>query len=198
MMKKATGSTSHRQAVSSSVGGGSSIKVRSAAANSETATNTERTGYHQGASNGTSGQSSKQQTTTNPFKQSLTANSSALSSSASAAACSSGGPQERKCDSCKYRTPINQCTTFRCRDCGTYIVSPSRQSLTFVSSPVLLLSSIHARTCGRSFIRRRPLRFVCREKALLDWSALGSTRYLVPHRDKERLLSSLEGVYLSV
>lgn len=29
---------------------------------------------------------------------------------------------ERKCDSCKYRTPLNQCQTFRCKDCGTYIV----------------------------------------------------------------------------
>lgn len=30
---------------------------------------------------------------------------------------------ERKCDSCKYRTPITQCQTFRCNDCGTYLVS---------------------------------------------------------------------------
>jgi len=26
------------------------------------------------------------------------------------------------CDSCKYRTPTNQCTTFRCRDCGIYTI----------------------------------------------------------------------------
>ena len=34
-----------------------------------------------------------------------------------------GGGGERICDSCKYRTPMSQCTTFRCKDCGTYIVS---------------------------------------------------------------------------
>lgn len=32
---------------------------------------------------------------------------------------------ERKCDSCKYKTPATQCQTFRCKDCGTYLVSQS-------------------------------------------------------------------------
>ncbi len=33
------------------------------------------------------------------------------------------GTDKRQCDSCRYRVPLNECTTFRCKDCGTYIVS---------------------------------------------------------------------------
>ena len=33
---------------------------------------------------------------------------------------------DRKCDNCRYRVPINECSTFRCKDCGTYIVNIPR------------------------------------------------------------------------
>ena len=29
---------------------------------------------------------------------------------------------DRKCDNCRYKVPINECSTFKCKDCGTYIV----------------------------------------------------------------------------
>jgi len=85
----------HRTTASSSVG--TSLKQRSsaAAAPADTSTNTtERTGYHQSGATG-GGQISKP----NAFKQSQNA-SGTLSAAAAAG-------QERKCDSCKYRTPIN-------------------------------------------------------------------------------------------
>ena len=113
---------SHRQSASSV---GTSLKLRSGAAASATnanegtsggAGNQERTGYHQSGATKASGQASKVTT----YKGSANAVGSSSVASASAA---SGSIQERKCDSCKYRTPINQCTTFRCRNCGTYVVS---------------------------------------------------------------------------
>ena len=30
---------------------------------------------------------------------------------------------DKKCDNCRYRVTINECTTFKCKDCGSYIVS---------------------------------------------------------------------------
>lgn len=30
---------------------------------------------------------------------------------------------DRKCDDCNYKVPINECSTFKCKDCGTYIVN---------------------------------------------------------------------------
>jgi hypothetical protein len=30
---------------------------------------------------------------------------------------------DKKCDSCRYKVSMNECTTFKCKDCGTYIVS---------------------------------------------------------------------------
>ena len=29
---------------------------------------------------------------------------------------------DRKCDNCRYKVPINECSTFKCKDCGTYNV----------------------------------------------------------------------------
>lgn len=31
--------------------------------------------------------------------------------------------QDRKCDNCGYKVTLNESSTFRCKDCGTYIVS---------------------------------------------------------------------------
>ena len=31
--------------------------------------------------------------------------------------------QERQCDSCRYKVPLNECSSFRCKDCGPYLVS---------------------------------------------------------------------------
>jgi predicted RNA-binding Zn-ribbon protein involved in translation (DUF1610 family) len=41
---------------------------------------------------------------------------------------SSNSSQDKKCDSCRYRVPINECTTFKCKDCGSYIVSDMRSN----------------------------------------------------------------------
>jgi len=38
---------------------------------------------------------------------------------------------DRKCDNCRYKVAINECTTFRCKDCGTYIVTLSPLRLNF-------------------------------------------------------------------
>lgn len=125
-MKKGSGQAGHRQTASSSVGL-VSLKARgsgTSAAAENTTTNTassivatnERTGYHQGGQSGAN--SSLTSKPLNLIKQS---GQNAIGGGAQSLAAASG--QERKCDSCKYRTPINQCTTFRCRDCGTYIVS---------------------------------------------------------------------------
>ena len=30
---------------------------------------------------------------------------------------------DRKCDNCRYKVAINECSTFKCKDCGTYNVN---------------------------------------------------------------------------
>ena len=35
----------------------------------------------------------------------------------------SASAQDRRCDNCKYRVQMNECQQFKCKDCGTYIVS---------------------------------------------------------------------------
>lgn len=45
---------------------------------------------------------------------------------------------ERKCDSCKYKTPASQCQTFRCKDCGTYLVSYASASNSWLDLRLLL------------------------------------------------------------
>lgn len=30
---------------------------------------------------------------------------------------------ERRCDNCGYKVALNECQQFKCKDCGTYIVS---------------------------------------------------------------------------
>lgn len=34
---------------------------------------------------------------------------------------------DRKCDNCEYKVTLNESSTFRCKDCGTYIVSKFRK-----------------------------------------------------------------------
>ena len=36
---------------------------------------------------------------------------------------SSSSANDRYCDACTYKVAINECSTFKCKDCGTYIVN---------------------------------------------------------------------------